>query len=318
MQVRQFKVAGRFRASKFYPNVTPAPTSTPPPEVSILMAVYNRLDLTRLCLASLEQSLAGIVYEVLIVDDVSTDGTREFLKTLGAPYRVFLNKQKGNFAINNNLAAREARAERLLFLNNDTTLAPGWYEPMRTALAQSADAGFIGNHQTNPTTRRYDHLGVVFAPWLTPAHYGQHFAKVPSWLKTGVTSWSAVTAACCLTHRDTFWAAGGFDEAYVNGCEDIDLCLRMHRLGRRHYVANESVIVHHKGASPGRKRFNDVNLERFRAIWGDTIRREFIEKDARLFARTYLRKTVVYPWKSNLGKTWACLRILAGSPAERV
>ena len=290
----------------------PANTHTASPEVSILMAGFNRLDLTRRCLATLEQSLAGVAYEVLIVDDVSTDGTRDFLKTLGHPYRIFLNKKKGNFAINNNLAAREARSPHFLFLNNDTELAPGWYEPMREALAQASDVGFIGNHQTNPSTSRYDHLGVVFAPWLTPTHYGQHFARVPPPLRSGVTSWSAVTAACCLTHRDTFWAAGGFDEAYVNGCEDIDLCLRMHRLGRRHYVANASVIVHHKGASPGRKRFNDVNLERLKSIWGDTIRREFVEKDARLFAKTYLRKTLVYPWKSNLGKTCACLRILAG------
>jgi O-antigen biosynthesis protein len=292
--------------------VTPVSTTPCAPAVSILMAVYNRLDLTKLCLESLERSLAGVVYEVLIVDDLSTDGTREFLQTLSAPYRVFLRDQKGNFAINNNLAAREARAERLLFLNNDTELAPGWYEPMRDALERAPDAGFIGNHQTNPGTRRYDHLGVVFAPWLTPAHYGQHFARVPAALREGCTPWSAVTAACCLTYRDTFWAAGGFDEAYVNGCEDIDLCLRMHRLGRRHYVANGSTIVHHKGASPGRKKFNDKNLERFKTIWGDYIRSNFIETDARVFAVTYLRKTLVYPWKSNLGKTWACLLILAG------
>jgi len=283
------------------------------PEVSIIMATYNRLDLTQRCLATLERSLAGVVYEVLIIDDVSTDGTQDFLKTLGAPYRVFLNEQKGNFAINNNLGAREARAERLLFLNNDTELAPGWYEPLREGLERFPDAGFIGNLQTNPSTGRYDHMGVIFAPWLTPAHYGQHYARVPAWLRaTEFAPWSAVTAACCLTRRTTFFEAGGFDEAYVNGCEDIDLCLRMHRQGRRHYVANTSEIVHHKGASPGRKKFNDVNLERLKSLWGDYIRAHFVEADARRFAQTYLRKTLVYPWKSNLGKTWACLLILAG------
>lgn len=288
--------------------------TSPMPEVSIIMAVYNRLDLTRRCLQTLETSLVGINYEILIVDDLSTDGTRDFLKTLAAPYRVFLNDKKANFAINNNLGARKARSKQLLFLNNDTVLALGWYQPMRDALARLPDAGFIGNHQTNPATGRYDHLGIVFAPWLTPAHYGQHFTRVPRWLRTGVTPWSAVTAACCLTDRETFWAAGGFDKAYINGCEDIDLCLKMHRLGRRHYVANDSSLVHHKGASPGRKKFNDVNLERFKSIWGDYIRENFVKKDNSLFAKTYLRKTLVYPWKSNLGKTLACLRILFGGP----
>jgi GT2 family glycosyltransferase len=104
------------------------------PEVSIIMATYNRLDLTQRCLSTLERSLVGVDYEVLIIDDVSTDGTQDFLKTLGAPYRIFLNERKGNFAINNNLGAREARADRLLFLNNDTELAPGWYEPLRAGL----------------------------------------------------------------------------------------------------------------------------------------------------------------------------------------
>jgi GT2 family glycosyltransferase len=280
------------------------------PELSILMAVHNRLDLTRICLPSLERSLVGVDYEVLIVDDLSTDGTREFLKTLGAPYRVFLNERKGNFAINNNLAAREARADILCFLNNDTELAPGWYEPMREGLDRFSDAGFIGNLQKNPATGRYDHMGVVFAPWLTPAHYGQHFARAP-W-KAGYNEWSAVTAACCLARREVFFAAGGFDEAYVNGCEDIDLCLKMHRLGRRHYVANASVILHHKGASPGRKKFNDTNLTRLKMIWGALIREELVEKDARLFATTYLRRTLVYPWKSNLRKTWICLLLWLG------
>lgn len=276
------------------------------------MAVYNRLDLTSRCLETLAKSLVGVNHEVLIVDDVSTDGTRDFLRSLGAPYRVFLNEQKGNFAINNNLAAREARADTLLFLNNDTELAPGWYEPLRAALDAHPDAGFVGNHQTLPGTGRYDHLGVIFAPWITPAHYGQGLRRPPKALRAGVTPWSAVTAACCITRRETFEAAGGFDEAYVNGCEDIDLCLRMHRLGRRHYVANESVIVHHKGASPGRTDFNNVNLRRLKEIWSDYIRQNFVEADKRLVARTYLRRALARPWLANAGKTWLSLRILAG------
>ena len=63
------------------------------PRLSILMAVYNRLDLTRRCLTTLEGSLTGVIdYEVIIVDDLSTDGTRDFLQTLSPPYRVVLNE----------------------------------------------------------------------------------------------------------------------------------------------------------------------------------------------------------------------------------
>ena len=59
------------------------------PEISILIATHNRLDLTRRCLASLAASLKeGPTYEVIVVDDCSTDGTPEFLDTLGNPYRI--------------------------------------------------------------------------------------------------------------------------------------------------------------------------------------------------------------------------------------
>ena len=278
------------------------------------MAVFNRLELTRKCLPTLEASLAGVIdYEVIIVDDLSTDGTRDFLQTLPPPYRVVLNDQKGNFSINNNRAAALARGELFCLLNNDTELPPGWFQPMLAALETHPDAGFIGNVQRIPATGRYDHFGVVFPPWLTPIHYGQHLRHPPALARREtITTWSAVTAACCLTHRETFLAAGGFDETYVNGCEDIDLCLRMHRLGRRHYVANTSVILHHKGASPGRKNHNNTNLARFKSLWADTLRRDFVARDARLAARSYLRGALAQPLRINGPKFSRSLLVLAG------
>jgi O-antigen biosynthesis protein len=278
------------------------------------MAVFNRIELTRKCLPTLEASLAGVIdYEVIIVDDLSTDGTRDFLQTLRPPYRVILNDQKGNFAINNNRAASVARGELFCLLNNDTELPAGWLQPMLAALESHPDAGFVGNVQRIPATGRYDHFGVVFPPWHTPIHYGQHLRRAPAFTRREpVTRWSAVTAACCLTRRETFFAAGGFDEAYINGCEDMDLCLRMHRLGLRHYVANTSVILHHKGASPGRKNHNNTNLARFKSLWADTLRRDFVPRDARRAALSYLRGSLAQPLRINASKFFRSLLVLSG------
>jgi GT2 family glycosyltransferase len=273
-------------------------------KLSILMAVFNRLDLTRLCLPTLERSLAplGIDHEIILVDDGSTDGTRDFLRTLPAPYRVILNEQKGNFALNNNAAAALARSDTLCLLNNDTELPPGWLDPMLDALARFPDAGCVGNVQKIPATARYDHFGVCFPSWLTPLHYGQHLARRPATLAHGHSRWGAVTAACVVMKKSVFESVGGFDPAYVNGGEDIDLCLRLHARGHWHYVAHESEILHHKGASPGRKSHNTANLDRLKTTHGDYLRRTLVPRDARLAAASYLRTARAAPRRVNARK----------------
>ena len=70
-------------------------------------------------------------------------------------------------------------------------------------------------------------MRVVFGPLGNPRHYGQGFLHRP--FKGEIKQWSAVTAACCLVRSKDFLKIGGFDEIYINGCEDVDLCLRFNR-----------------------------------------------------------------------------------------
>lgn len=270
------------------------------PSLSIVMAVFNRLELTEKCLKSLEKSLDDAVnYEVIIVDDRSTDGTRDFLKTLNTDrYRIIFNEEKANFAINNNRAVKIARAPTLCLLNNDTELSRGWLEPMLKALDQLKDAGCIGNVQRIHSTGRYDHFGICFPTWLTPIHFGQHRKKALH-PQAPYSRWGAVTAACILIHKKVFQSVGGFCEDYQNGCEDIDLCLRLHQRGHWHYVVHESEILHHKGASPGRKQHNEQNLEKLKQTWGNYINAHFVARDGRLAATNYIRSAIAAPERIN-------------------
>ena len=90
----------------------------------------------------------------------------------------------------------------------------------------------VGNAQKLAGSRRYDHMGVVFFSQGNPRHYGQGFLHRP--FKGEVRKWSAVTAACCVASRERFLEFDGFDEVFLNGCEDIDLCLRMSEGGLIH------------------------------------------------------------------------------------
>ena len=281
--------------------------------VSILIALHNQLVLTRNCLRSLENTMADLTYEVVLVDDYSTDGTREFLATLGEPYRVVLNEERSGFARNNNRAAEMARYETLCFLNNDTVLLPGWFDPMRRGLTEQPDAGLIGNVQWSPKTGAYDHMGIVFDEAGQPFHFGKHFPFRPY---RGFTRWGAVTAACAMIRRDLFLHAGGFDPAYVNGSEDVDLCLRLEALDKKHYVANDSVIHHLVSSSPGRHRRTSENERILMEKWGAQTRRTWAVWDRDLYAINYSLRFLSQPWRYNGPKLVRSIGHIARNPVR--
>lgn len=281
------------------------------PVVSIIISVFGELDYTRKCFSLVEETLDGkLEYEVIVIDDKSKDGTIEFLKNLGHPYRVFLNNENKGYAKNNNLGAREAHGEYLCFLNNDVFVQGDWLSPMLRVFDEKSDVGVVGNVQRLAGFRSFDHMGVVFAPEGNPRHYGQGFYHHP--FKGEVRAWSAVTAACCMVRRKLFLESGGFDEIFVNGCEDVDLCLRLTEDGLINYVAHDSLVDHVKGASEGRKTFNDENSDLLQERWGERIRGNQSVRDQFLHARTYLYRGLTRPWSTNFSKWRDSLMIFLG------
>jgi len=278
------------------------------PETSILISVYEQLDLTRRCLEALENTLTGkLSYEVLLVDDASSDGTAEYLQSLHEPHRVFINDERKGFAANNNFAASQAKGKYLCLLNNDVFVEGDWLLPMLELLRADENVGMVGNVQKLDRNGRYDHMGVVFSPQGSPRHYGQGYFHRP--FKGETREWSAITAACCVCRKETFDQLNGFDEIYLNGCEDIDLCLRMSKLNLRHYVVHDSVVRHVKGATHGRKLRNDRNTRILLERWGKEIRSNQAIRDQLAHALTYLYRGITRPWICNAGKLFEAFLI---------
>ena len=278
-------------------------------EVSFIISVYGQLEHTKRCLLEIDKTLKGeISYEVLIVDDASKDGTSEFLRALGPCYRTFYNEANKGFAKNNNFAARQAHGKYLCFLNNDVFVQGNWLLPMLEVFKTKEKVGMVGNVQQLANSRSFDHMGVVFAPQGNPRHYGQGFFYRP--FKGSVRQWSAVTAACCITVKENFIAIGGFDEIFVNGCEDVDLCLRMSEKGFGNYVVHDSLVLHVKGASEGRKTFNDRNSQILMERWQDLIISTQSVKDQYRHAWTYLYRGIMKPWSIHMSKWFEAILIL--------
>jgi len=242
-------------------------------QVSFVIPLFNNLALTRACVASLQATLPrGLAHEIILVDDGSTDGTREWLATLAPPFRVVLNERNLGYAAANNRAVAIAHGKFLALLNNDLVLLPRWLERMlgahRSLLGR---AGLVGNVQLDARTGAIDHTGILVNRYGKP----EHDRALPSPLArffTTVRLVPAVTGACALVERALWQQLGGFDEAFVNGGEDVDLCFRARAAGRVNAVALASVVRHHISSSVGRKLRDEENSYRLARRW----RRELV------------------------------------------
>ncbi|HRI80909.1 MAG TPA: glycosyltransferase family 2 protein [Opitutaceae bacterium] len=251
--------------------------------VSFIIPLYNCLAHTREALRTLASSLpAALAHEIILVDDGSTDGTREWLQTLSPSHRVVLNDRNLGYAAANNRGAALARGELLVLLNNDLLFAPGWLEPMLAVHHRLPHPGVIGNVQRNAASGLLDHTGIVFDRKGKPAHDTSlplHLAIHP-----GHRPAAAVTGACALLSTALWRELGGFDEGYRNGGEDIDLCLRARAAGRSNAVALRSTVLHHVSASPGRRQHDEANSRRLTLRW----RREIAALSARAWSQHHL------------------------------
>jgi O-antigen biosynthesis protein len=234
-------------------------------QVSFIIPLYNGLALTQVCLRTLQATIPpGLEHEIILVDDGSSDGTREWLATLRSPCRVLLNEQNRGFAGTCNHGARAAQGSVLFFLNNDLELLPGWFEPMLAAWRRlGARAGLIGNLQHRVDNGTLDHAGIT----VSRTAKLEHIRQLPAGAR-GLRSAFAVTAACCAIDREAFLSAEGFDEGYRNGAEDVDLALKLGRQGRASFVVLDSTVRHHVSAARGpTSQRDEANSRRLFQRW---------------------------------------------------
>lgn len=243
------------------------------PTASVVVVTWENLALTRLCLETLLAHTLEPSFEVVVVDNGSTDGTRAYLEALAAAdarVRLLLNEGNEGFARACNQGARAAVGDLLVFLNNDTVLAPGWLAGLAGHLIQ-AEIGAV-----NPVTNRIGTEAEVPEPSRTLGEFLERAAR-RGVRYAGTSREVGMLALFCLALRRDVWErVGPIDEEYGRGLfEDDDYSARLRAAGYR-LVCAEDVLVHHLGeASFGRLvpdgtygALFERNRRRFERKWG--------------------------------------------------
>ena len=262
--------------------------STAAPVVSIIIPTFNNLPLTQSCLESLTRIPSSHTFEIIVVDNASTDGSLEFLREQekDGRIRLVINSRNEGFACACNQGARDASGTLLLFLNNDTKVTTGWLNAMVHA-ARRPHVGVVGAKLLYADDH-IQHAGIGFINDI-PDHPHRH-ASADAPEVSQFRELDMVTGACLLIQRGLFFKLAGFDEAYRNGVEDIDLCLRARAAGWKVVYEPRAVVYHLEGQSAGRFSHVSENLRIFFERWGksfDAQKRFIAPRPARIMAASH-------------------------------
>ncbi len=221
------------------------------PKVSIIIPTRDRSDLLRACVSSIRTNTLYENYEIVIVDNGSVEADTLLLLE---NYRqdginVLLYPGNFNYSAICNFAVAKVSGDFVCLLNNDVEIvSPTWLDAMMKHAVQK-ETGVVGGVLTYPNGK-VQHMGIALGLNGVASHplRGSDF---PQNLDGSCYQVSGVTFALALMSRRVLLAYGGLDESFPVGLNDVDLCLRLHRLGYKNVVCTESSNVHHESLSRG-------------------------------------------------------------------
>jgi GT2 family glycosyltransferase len=239
------------------------------PPLSVVIPIYNNWWLTARCLRALDglRDRCAVAFETIVVDNASTDETPHAIG--GFPWvRYFRNDENRNFAGACNAGARLAEAPVTFFLNNDAYPLGDALTPIvrafdREEVAIAGGALFFEDGVTQAA-------GLVMLP---NGHWHYSCRNLPANLREVDVSRDAlgVSGAAMAVRTAWFLSNGGFDETFINGFEDVDLCLRAREQCRAITYLADSRFAHYEAASENRFAREAENEQRFYARWSPKL-----------------------------------------------
>ena len=248
-------------------------------KLSIVIPTYNAHEWIEQCIDSIRLHAPGHPYELIVVDDQSTDDTAAIVRDKFPGVRLFRNERNLGFGKTVNIGLRASVGEHILVLNNDTWMHAGALDAMIGYLDDHPDTGIVGpkvlsgNGSLQQQCRRRIPTPMAALLYLTGvAKMFPKNPKVAGYLMTAAdetqtTEVDAVSGACLLVRREVVDTIHGFDEEYYLYGEDMDFCWRTKLAGWKVVYDPAATITHFGGQGGTGKKRVYATIEWHRAMW---------------------------------------------------
>ncbi len=242
-------------------------------DLSIILVNWNSIAFAEQCIASIQSTVQGLQYEIIVVDNASADAPCQRLSDRFPTAELLLSGTNLGFGGANNLGARQSSGQVLLFLNPDTLLRDDAVHRMFQHLVARPEAGAAGcrllNADLTLQTSCVQNFPTVLNQLLGLGALQRLCPTLPLWGKRclyvrekPVQVVDVVSGACLMIRREIFEEAGGFSPAYFMFAEEVDLCFRIHASGKQVLHCSEAEVIHFGGQSTGQREdgFADVAM----------------------------------------------------------
>jgi GT2 family glycosyltransferase len=253
------------------------------PKLSVIIVNMNTRALVCQCLDSVYANAPECEFEIIVVDNASTDGSCETVESRYPRVCLIRNSQNVGFSAANNLAFEIAQGENFLLLNSDTVVLPGSLDKLLSVFRQDATVGVVAPRLVYPdgslqmSYGPMPNLFVSFCSFLDVKRWIPRslVRKIGPFARSGVFGkslrpyfkWSSpkapptaklengvfVTGACMLIRRECFQQVGSMDPAFFMYVDDADYCKRVHDAGWEIEYLSEATVVHIKGGTAGQR-----------------------------------------------------------------
>jgi len=227
--------------------------------VSVIIVNFNTVDHLHACLASVYRFMPRDT-EVIVVDNASEDASCAMVKEDFPQVKLIESKDNLGFGLGNNIAVEQATNDYVMLFNSDAVLQMNTAQGLLDYLAAHPDVSCVTPRVVLPKSltiqpKTFGFLPTVKTVFMQSTGLNQLFPNTAffqgidgdhRWQREMEVGW--VSGVCMLMKREDYLAVGGFNARYFMYCEDIDLCIKLSRLGKI-VLLDDFDIIHHGGAS---------------------------------------------------------------------